>query len=94
MTLKEQLRSTTALPAIAGNRVDQPQVAGPAAPQFVTEHTIERVLGVPVKTLRNWRVNGRGPPFAKLGSSVRYELSTAIRWAQDRTVNSTSELPS
>jgi hypothetical protein len=90
--LQEQLRSSVALPAIAGGSAEaQHDGLAQAAPQFVNELVIERVLGVPVKTLRNWRVSGRGPPFSKLGSSVRYELATAIRWARERQVNSTSE---
>jgi hypothetical protein len=89
--LQEQLKSSAALPASAGGSADEARVAEPATPQFVNELVIERVLGVPVKTLRNWRISGRGPPFSKLGASVRYELATAIRWARERQVNSTSE---
>jgi hypothetical protein len=89
--LQEQLKSSAASPAVAGGSAPQDDAAQPA-PQFVSEHVIERVLGVPVKTLRNWRVSGRGPPFSKLGATVRYELATAIRWARERQVNSTSEV--
>jgi hypothetical protein len=89
--LQEQLKSSAALPAAVGGSADESQVSEQATPQFVNELVIERVLGVPVKTLRNWRVSGRGPPFSKLGASVRYELATAIRWARERQVNSTSE---
>jgi hypothetical protein len=89
--LQEQLKSSVALPASAGGSANESQVVEQATPQFVNEHVIERVLDVPVKTLRNWRVSGRGPPFSKFGASVRYELATAIRWARERQVNSTSE---
>jgi hypothetical protein len=89
--LQERLKSSAALPAIASCGADESQVAEQATPQFVNEYVIEKVLDVPVKTLRNWRVNGRGPPFSKFGASVRYELATAIRWARERQVNSTSE---
>jgi hypothetical protein len=88
--LREHLKSTAALPASAGSSADEARVVEPT-PQFVNEHVIERVLDVPVKTLRNWRVSGRGPPFSKFGASVRYELAAAIRWARERQVNSTSE---
>ena len=58
MKLQEQLKSSAALPAVAGGSVDASQDdVAQAAPQFVNEHVIERVLGVPVKTLRNWRVS-------------------------------------
>jgi hypothetical protein len=90
--LKEQLKSSAALPAVAGGSVDASQDdVAQAAPQFVNEHVISRVLGIPVKTLRNLRVSGRGPPFCKFNASVRYELPTAIRWARERQVNSTTE---
>jgi hypothetical protein len=89
--LREQLKSGAALPVVAGGEGDEAQDAEHATAQFVNELVIERVLGVPVKTLRNWRVSGRGPPFNKFGASVRYELATAIRWARERQVNSTSE---
>ena len=92
MKLKEQLKSSAALPAVAGGSVDASQEdVARAAPQFVNEHVISRVLGIPVKTLRNLRVNGRGPPFCKFNASVRYELASTIRWARERQVNSTSE---
>jgi hypothetical protein len=90
VTLPE-LKSTAANPTDAGDGTGKSQVAEQATPQFVNELVIERVLGVPVKTLRNWRVSGRGPPFSKFGALVRYELATVIRWARERKVNSTSE---
>jgi hypothetical protein len=88
----QELKSTAALSTDAGGGTSKSQVAEQAEPQFVNEFVIERVLGVPVKTLRNWRVSGRGPPFSKLGATVRYELATAISWARERQVNSTSEV--
>jgi hypothetical protein len=90
--LQEQLKSGAALPVVEGGSADVSQISEQARPLFVNELVIERVLGVPVKTLRNWRVSGRGPPFSKFGASVRYELATAIRWARERQVNSTSEV--
>jgi hypothetical protein len=89
--LREHLKSTAALPASGGSSAGEARVVEQLTPQFVNEHVIERVLDVPVKTLRNWRVSGRGPPFSKFGASVRYELAAAIRWARERQVNSTSE---
>jgi hypothetical protein len=90
--LQEQLKSSASLPLSAADCANTPQDQPLPEPQFVNEFVIERVLGVPIKTLRNWRVSGRGPPFSKLGATVRYELATAIRWARERQVNSTSEV--
>jgi hypothetical protein len=92
VTFKDQLKSSACLPALAAGNADEPQAASPSTPQFVDEHVIERVLGVPVRTLRNWRVSGRGPPFSKFGASVRYELEPTIGWARRRQVSSTSEV--
>ena len=92
MKLKEHLKSGVGWLPLAEGGIDEPQYAGSAAPaQFVNEFVIEKVLDVPVKTLRNWRVSGRGPPFSKFGASVRYELATAIAWARARQVSSTSD---
>ena len=72
MKLKEQLKSGAAWPEVVDGSGDasQDDVAA-AVPQFVNEYVIERVLDVPVKTLRNGRVSGRGPPFNKFGATVR-----------------------
>ena len=57
MKLQEQLKSSAAWPAVPGGSVDASQDdVAQAAPQFVNEHVISRVLDIPVKTLSNWRV--------------------------------------
>ncbi len=90
MKLKE-LQSSTSLPRPPIAVDDEPQVEA-QVPRFVDEHVIAQVLDVPVKTLRNWRVSGRGPPFCKFGACVRYEFATAVAWARTRQVRSTSEV--
>jgi hypothetical protein len=92
VTFKDQLQSSACLSALTAGNADEPQATAPSTPHFVDEHAIERVLGVPVRTLRNWRVSGRGPPFNKFGSSVRYELESTLAWARRRQVSSTSEV--
>ena len=91
MKYTKQLKAGAALPAIAVGSADESIVAEQVTPQFVNEYVIEQVLDIPVKTLRNLRVTGKGPPFCKFNSSVRYELGRAIQWARDRQVNSTSK---
>src|SRR5215212_11480120 len=44
----------------------------PARPSLLDEHRAAEQLGLSVKTLRRWRWVGRGPPFIKLGTAVRY----------------------
>lgn len=40
---------------------------------LLTEHEVAQRLSLRVATLRRWRWAGRGPRFAKLGASVRYD---------------------
>ena len=53
-----------------------------------------RLLGVQPNTLEIWRVQGKGPPFLKLGdqqrSAVRYLRAALVAWAAKRAYNSTS----
>jgi predicted site-specific integrase-resolvase len=48
-------------------------------------------LGVEPETLRNWRWQGSGPPFVKMGRSVRYRLTDLADWLDERTRTSTSD---
>lgn len=43
-------------------------------------------LGKPVKTLQQWRWRGEGPPYSKLGASVRYRRSDLDRYVDENTV--------
>ena len=40
--------------------------------RLLNEFEASEVLGIPVRTLRVWRVRGGGPVFRKLGRTVRY----------------------
>ncbi len=42
-------------------------------------------------TLEKWRHTGGGPPFMKVGRSVRYDVAMADKWLDDRLHKSTSE---
>ncbi|WP_374194512.1 helix-turn-helix transcriptional regulator [Amycolatopsis sp. MtRt-6] len=37
-------------------------------------------LGIPVKTLRDWRFKGYGPQWLRLGKHVRYDPETVRQW--------------
>jgi hypothetical protein len=77
----------------------------PAAPKLRTEarsegsvsETLDEYqaadfLGVRVKTLRNWRVQGSGPPFIKYGNKlVRYRRSDLGAWQEGQLRRSTSD---
>ena len=53
--------------------------------RLLTEQQVAERLGLHVQTLRNWRFQGRGIPYIKLGAAVRYDendLTAAIESAK------------
>ncbi len=48
-------------------------------------------LGLSPRTLEKWRVQGRGPRFYKLGSSVAYGSGDLDAWLARRSRISTSD---
>jgi hypothetical protein len=53
-----------------------------AEPRQVADH-----LGIPLRTLGQWRYLGTGPKFLKVGRHVRYRWVDVEKWlaAQSRT---------
>jgi predicted DNA-binding transcriptional regulator AlpA len=50
------------------------------------------ITGFSIKTLANWRVLGRGPPFRIVNGRVRYMESSTYGWLQShREQRSTSD---
>jgi len=56
------------------------------APLLLTTKEAARLMRLSNRTLEDWRVRGKGPPFCKLGAAVRYAqadvqlfLSAALR---------------
>jgi predicted DNA-binding transcriptional regulator AlpA len=41
------------------------------------------VLGVPVSTVANWRVDGKGPKFIRVGKHVRYSIGDVVAWTDE-----------
>jgi hypothetical protein len=56
--------------------------------RYASELEIAAIYGVSVRTLRKWRLFGRGPVFYKLGRCVRYDVAEV-----DRYVRSTGSTP-
>lgn len=51
-------------------------------------------LGVPTGTLANWRYQGRGPAFVRVGRLIRYRaedvatwIESSVRYSDDNRVN-------
>lgn len=43
-----------------------------------------QVVGVSPDTLNKWRLQKKGPPFRKIGRTVRYAQSELIAWLNSR----------
>jgi hypothetical protein len=52
-----------------------------------SERVASPILGVSLSTLRNWRVQGKGPPYLKLGRKVSYPLADLLAWRDAQRVN-------
>jgi predicted DNA-binding transcriptional regulator AlpA len=48
---------------------------GIAQQRYATDTDIARIYSISVKTLRKWRLFGRGPRYYRLGRAVRYDIS-------------------
>ncbi|BBO88184.1 helix-turn-helix domain-containing protein [Desulfosarcina ovata] len=58
---------------------------------YLLEKELAEILNVHVQTLRNWRFQGRGPAYAKFGSSVRYDPQAVLAYLQASTVSVRAE---
>jgi hypothetical protein len=47
-------------------------------------------LGFSVRTLQQWRVKGGGPPYIKVGVSVRYNPEAVDVWLNERARTGTA----
>jgi hypothetical protein len=47
---------------------------------LLNEFQAAGVMGLKVATLRAWRRQGKGPPYLKLGRSVRYDPVDLTYW--------------
>jgi excisionase family DNA binding protein len=45
-----------------------------------TVEDVSAYLGVPVKTLYQWKWRGEGPPVRKVGRHLRYDPVAVKRW--------------
>lgn len=51
------------------------------ASPYLTLNEAATYLRIPLQTLKNWRVQGRGPRALKLGALVRYRVQDLDDWA-------------
>ncbi len=61
------------------------------AGDIVGEHEISKLLSIPVNSLRAMRNRPSpeepGPPYFKIGRSVRYSKIACAKWLESRTVD-------
>jgi len=60
-------------------------------PAALTTPQAAAYLGLQPATLEQWRWNGRGPRFAKIGRSVRYRQADLDAFLEARVFMSTTE---
>ena len=52
--------------------------------RFLTEKEVGLILGVNIKSLQKWRMQGRGPSWKKFLSKVRYDAEALNKWIADQ----------
>jgi hypothetical protein len=57
-----------------------------ATRQYIPPAAAAEVLGLSEKTLSRWRWAGKGPPYRKFGSSVRYAFEDLEAYAANSAV--------
>ena len=76
-----------------GKRLIKAAQEGRAIVSRLTVKQAATYLGLARGTLDNWRTEGRGPRFIKLGSKVVYDTVDLDRWIDHNKRNSTSDKP-
>jgi predicted site-specific integrase-resolvase len=63
-------------------------MASESKPAFLADYSTEEEtangLGVCVKTLRNWRRDGRGPPVTFVGTKPYYSNPSTVKWLRSQ----------
>jgi len=54
--------------------------------QLGKPNEVAEYLGIPPKTLTQWRYNGTGPRFSKVGRHVRYRWNDVEKWLDEQAV--------
>ena len=58
---------------------------------FVNTAGAAQLLNVSSSFLNKARITGEGPPYTKIGSNVRYNVSAVLSWAAAQSRTSTSD---
>lgn len=63
------------------------QQAAKAIPQYLTTRDAAAHLKLSPQRLEIWRHQGEGPPYLKIGRSVRYDRTQLDAWVQRHAVS-------
>jgi len=63
----------------------------PQPHEYLKDKAAGEVLGFAPVTLQEWRREGKGPPFVRLGRSVRYRRADLDAWAEKNLRRSTRD---
>lgn len=67
--------------------VDKLRHTQPTVPEYLSPDAASVFLGVPVRTLANWRAVGAGGPrFMRFGNTIRYSVAELRRWAAEHEI--------
>ena len=59
--------------------------------KLIPDTQASKILGIAVQTLRNWRQEGKGPAYLKIGRSVKYSIDDLKRFLEAHKINPTGE---
>jgi predicted DNA-binding transcriptional regulator AlpA len=55
--------------------------------KFIDEKQVSKLTGLALQTLRNWRGQGRGFPYVKIGRrSIRYDIDDILKYMGARKI--------
>jgi hypothetical protein len=55
--------------------------------KYLNDVEAAEIADMSPQTFRNWRFQGRGPAYIKVGRSVRYSLTDLISWLEGRKIS-------
>jgi len=51
---------------------------------LLNEHSVARIIGLSVASVRRWRLLRQGPKYLKIGAAVRYNPEDVSAWLESR----------
>ena len=59
--------------------------------EVITEKEVSKLLSISLQSLRNWRCQRKGPPYIKIGRSVRYPIEDLRKYLESRKIEPEAE---